>query len=532
MKKTKTEMKQEVKALFKLITDEKTAKLAIERMQEYNIDTDGLFDNTYYVTPEVLKACASDPKITYILKNPPEKVKSVSDEVISFDKQFEAWSVEERRQYSLAYIDSLFFRGKLKTDKNAGFRVFKIEDADRNHCSILTSERTDLEDEVVSYLGEVLVGMGQTASPPVLHEMFRYWQNYGVKVQGNKNEDGYEGGVRTCNSDLVDSDYWSLYRSPWLPDDTVPFPLLQETLNRMSEGPAFAAWIYGTYSGFYKGRQVFWIYGPDGEEGKSYLAKFLAAQFFGENKGYKAIDGVQIKQGSRFLNSTFVGAKLIVYPDCNRVHLMEMEIIKSLSSGGRDSTVSEEKFKGAQTITIEARVLVCSNFLPEVRRDNWYQSRLALCKITPLVGPKDPEIDKKYESELPGFLAYGKKCYEELCKDNERIILSREHNEWIESLIDKQDPLEKDIFARHFTLDKNGSITLKRVMQILELEENVKDDKSRKVWIDWLDTKVPGIERKKPHNKTTYYGMREITAPNKPEEKKQVVDIYAEMDLV
>ena len=110
--------------------------------------------------------------------------------------------------------------------------------------------------------------------------------------------------------------------------------------------------------------------------------------------------------------------------------------------------------------------------------------------------------------------------------------MSREHNEWIESLIDKQDPLEKDIFARHFTLDKNGSITLKRVMQILELEENVKDDKSRKVWIDWLDTKVPGIERKKPHNKTTYYGMREITAPNKPEEKKQVVDIYAEMDLV
>ena len=82
MKKTKTEMKQEVKALFKLITDEKTAKLAIERMQEYNIDTDGLFDNTYYVTPEVLKACASDPKITYILKNPPEKVKSVSDVVL------------------------------------------------------------------------------------------------------------------------------------------------------------------------------------------------------------------------------------------------------------------------------------------------------------------------------------------------------------------------------------------------------------------------------------------------------------------
>lgn len=531
MKKTKPEMKKEVRELFKHIRDEKSCRLAIERMHDYNISTDELFNNAYFVTPEVLKVCASDPKVTAMLKNPPIKETSETYEE-SFDEQYEKWSAEERRQYSLAYIDSLFFRGKLKTDKNAGFRIFKIEDYDTQQCSILTSERADLEDEVTSYLAETLVALGKTASPFVLREMFAYWQKYGVKVQGRKTEEGYEDGVRTCNSEIVDPDQWSLYRSPHVPDESVPFPLLQETLSRMSEGPAFAAWVYGTYTGLYKGRQVIWIYGPDGEEGKSYLAKFLAAQFFGENKGYKAIDGVQIKQGSRFLNSNFVGAKLIVYPDCNRIHLMEMEIIKSLSSGGRDSTVSEEKFKSAQTITIEARVLVCSNFLPEVRRDNWYQSRLALCRIKPLNGPKDPNIDKKYLEELPGFLAYGKKCYEELCKDNERIELSAEHAEWLETLIDKQDPLEKDIFNRHFTLDKTGTITLKRVLQILELEENVKDDKSRKAWIEWLDTKVPGIERKKPHNKTTYYGMREVTVSSRPEEKKTITDIYSEMDLV
>lgn len=526
-------MKKEVRDLFRLIVDEKTCRLAIERMQEYGISTKDLFFDSYYITPEVLRQCALNPKITDLLQNPPEPVASnlplVED---TFDKQFEKWNAEERRQYSLAYIDSLFFRGKLRTDKNGGFRIFKIDDYDKQQCSILVSDRSDLEDEVTSYLAETLVALNKTASPSVLREMFSYWQKYGVKVQGDKVEDGHEGGVRTCNSELVDSDYWSLYRSPWVPDDTVPFPLLQKTLDRMSEGPAFAAWIYGTYSGLYKGRQVIWLYGPDGEEGKSYLAKFLAAQFFGENKGYKAIDGIQIKQGSRFLNSNFVGAKLVVYPDCNRVHLMEMEIIKSLSSGGRDSTVSEEKFKSAQTITIDARVLVCSNFLPEVRRDNWYQSRLALCRIKPLTEAKDPDIDKKYMEELPGFLAYGKKCYEELCKDNEKITLSPEHSAWIETLIDKQDPLEKDIFNRHFILDSSATITLKRVMQILELEENVKDDKSRKMWIEWLDTKVPGIERKKPNNKTTYYGMREVTVSNKPEEKKTITEVYSEMGLV
>lgn len=530
MKKTKPEMKREVKALFESAKTDNDIKLAIEKMQEHGLSTNGLIDDTYYVTLPVLKKLTDSMK--QLIENPPERVEKEEDEgELSFDKKFEKMPAEEKKALARELVDPLFRMGRLKIATNAGFDLFKVDDLERQVCSLLDGDSKQLEAEVTSTLAEQLESLEVHASPFTVNQLYQYWKMNTKKLGKEFTDKGSIEGVRTCNSALVDPEYWSLYRSDWQPDSSVPFPLLKKTIDRMSEGPAFCAWMYGVYSGKYRGRQTFWIYGPDGEEGKSYLSKFLAGEFFGENRGYKAIDSTQISQGARWLSGNLAGAKLIVYPDCNRIHLVEMEIIKTLSSGGRDSTVAEKKFKSAQTVTIEARILVCSNFLPVVRRDNWYQSRLALCKILPLNEAKDPEIDKKYREELPGFLAYCKEQYDLLCTDNEKIQLSTAHADWLEQLIDKQDPLEKDIFARHFKLDPTGKVTLKRIQDILQVDENLKDNRSQASWFEWLNTKVLGIEQKRPHNVATYYGMSE--KENKGmEEKKTIVETYADLGLV
>ena len=505
MKKTKTEMRQEIKKLFEFATDEKTIRLAIERMQEYDIPTDDLYNNEKYITRTVLARC--NDKMKHLLENPPEA--PIQEKInVSFDDIWDEAGTDKKREWALDYVDNIAHRGRLSTDTNGGFRTFLLKEINSKEVSLLTASEDEIKDTITCTLAEMTVAAGNTASPTTQDEMYWYWKRFTDKLGREFNECPTRGVV-SCSSPLTDADRYTLYYSSYQPDSTVPFPNLMKTINRMKEGKAFCALIWGVYSGKYRGRQVIWIYGGHGEEGKSYLVKFLGKELFGENFGMKSIDGVHIKNNSNFMMSDFVGAKLVIYPDCNRVHLMEMEAIKQLSSGGRDSTVSEAKFKNAQTVTLEARIIVCSNFLPKVLADNWYQSRLILCPIERLTEAKDPTIDEKYKIELPGFLAYCAQCYEELCKDNEAIQVSSGHAEMMKSLIETSDPLEKEIFEKYFVMDTEGKVPFKKVNDILEVAAGKKSERDRKEYLDWIQ-RIPFITLGKYGNRRTFFGFREL----------------------
>jgi phage/plasmid-associated DNA primase len=349
-------------------------------------------------------------------------------------------------------------------------------------------------------------------SPPgIINTLRDYWDIYG-KTLGN-DEDLAGSGVQTCYADIFENepeykDIWSLYKSPHKPDASVPFPKLKETIDRMSEGDAFAAWIWGTYSQVYQGRQIFWVYGPEGEEGKSYLGKFLGKELFGENAGYRVINNLKTKSRNQFTTAAYIGAKLIVYPDCNDRRVLWTELFKSLAGGGRDSEVVEEKYGSSNTVTLDARGIIISNQLPELKRENWLLSRLALCRIDPMKDKKNPNIDKIYLEELPGFLAYAKDCYERLCPDNEAIKLKPETKKWIEEIIDQQDPWLKDVFVRYFELDNNSVVTFKRMKEIMELSEGMKG-MDYKNWCEWLTHQVPGVTIVKRSNGFCFKGIYE-----------------------
>ena len=489
MKMNKHELKLTIKhRLAKLKKgDEALLREIVQDMVDWDLDPTLIYSKSY--SPDLLKYT---DKMKDIIDNPPPP--STEERVDT--EEGEGIPLETKVQLG----DFFMRRGQLNTDTNEISKFFLVKDLEKKLLTRIKGTHDEIIRELRPKVGKELQQSNHELTGKSLTEFCTVWEDFTNKI------------LVKHHSSAIDPEHdWCLYYSPHRPDATVPFPKLKETLDRMSEGDAFAAWIWGVYSGQYKGRQMFWIHGEEGEEGKSYLAKFLGKELFGENAGYRAIDGSQIKNGSNFLISQFTGAKLVVYPDCNRIHLVEMELIKSLSSGGRDSLVSEEKFGAAQTVTVDAKLLVCSNFAPVARRDNWYQSRLIYCTILPLTGKKDPDIDKVYTEELPGFLAYAQDCYKKLCKNHEKIELSKQHKKLITDLIDKQDPFDKDIFARHFVLDPKSYVSYKKVKDILEVQEGIKGNEYKR-WAEWL-VSCPGISTKRMNIGFVYDGFREINTP-------------------
>ncbi|VUX47794.1 hypothetical protein DF3PA_70115 [Candidatus Defluviicoccus seviourii] len=270
-------------------------------------------------------------------------------------------------------------------------------------------------------------------------------------------------------------DNYCMYRCPIEPDDTIEFPKTQEFLDRLTDGPAFAAFIYGVWSGLYAGRQVMWIWGPQGEEGKSFFTTEVLSELFGLDKGLKAISNNLATAGGRFGMGAVGDAVMVLYPDANNTMITHSEFLKTLAGGGRDAVSKEKKFANPVTSIVKARVIVTSNFTPHVTRENFITSRIFIQKIKPFVGPKDPSIGKVYRQELPGFLAHGKRCYDELCANHEEIKKNKAADKLLEQVISACNPEWEDFVSRVFEFTAEGVVTIPRMKEILE-EHNLRND--------------------------------------------------------
>jgi len=221
-----------------------------------------------------------------------------------------------------------------------------------------------------------------------------------------------------------DVEGWCLHRPTVFPDAQSPMPTWDSVLGRMDDPRAFAAWIWGIYMGEYEGRQILWVYGPHGEDGKSVFLKVIGEELFGPALG--AIDNVQIKKKSGFLNSFFVNTKLVIYPDCKNKRVLMTEAFQSIANGGIDMVVVEPKGEKAYFSHLKARAAIASNYLPEITGDNFSTSRLLLIELDEAIEARTTpsEYGGALRKELPGFLAYAKSAYEELCPDNYKIRMN------------------------------------------------------------------------------------------------------------
>ncbi len=499
------EIKAEIQDLFATVGDSDSKLLDIIQIFYANGIPPANYKNGF-ITDAALKRLSL--KFQETLNIAPEKLETeIAD---GYDAYFaNCKDAKALLAISLKITQPLYRHGFMETDTSEIARIFKITDAQNQVCTELIGDQKKLGDTIRRGIAESLKSKDQVCFSNTVRVMEEFWSMYDKPLTPVYNR------IQTCYAAIFENEptydeTWCLYKSPHKPDNTIKFPLLKETLDRMSEGDAFAAWIWGVYSRRYQGRQVFWIYGPDGEEGKSYLAKFLGKELFGENKGYKIVNNLKTKNSNQFTTSAYVGARLVVYPDCNNRRILWSELFKSLAGGGRDSEEVEAKYGTSNTVTLDARGMIASNQLPELRRENWLLSRLALCRIQPFTGEKDPNINKKYLTELPGFLAYAKECYEKLCPDDEAIKLKEETIQWIATIIDEQEPLSKDVFLRYFELDTGSQITYKRMKQLMELNEGMKG-RDYKDWVEYINS-LPGVATVRLGDGYVFSGLNERSA--------------------
>lgn len=289
---------------------------------------------------------------------------------------------------------------------------------------------------------------------------------------------------------------WCLHRPTVIPNSSVKFPSWGKLLARMSDPKPFAAWIAGVYTGRYKGRMVLWLYGPNGEDGKSTIANIIGRSLFGP--AYTAISDAVLKGNKSFINSFFAGAELICYGDASNTKVLGTEEFKTLASHGADLVLIERKHKHPYFAKLTARVWVNSNFMPEVENSNFATSRLLLIEIEKMTHETpDPKAIERLTGELPGFLAHAIECYEELCPDDYKIAVSSTTTKLIESCIHRSEQNFEEIFDKHWEYSPNESDKIESIVcsRILH-QEGILSTKEQAKFYEWAQEHRNVIKRK------------------------------------
>jgi hypothetical protein len=337
---------------------------------------------------------------------------------------------------------------------------------------------------------------GVPLPPRKANELIKYWFNHTELIE----EPSIMG--------LVGDDHWCLHRSKYFPDPSVDFPTWKKVLSRMSDAEAFCAWQYGVYSALYNGRQMVWMHGENGEEGKSLVARVIGQHLYGP--AHNAISNASISSNEkRFLNSFFEHAALVIYPDASNRKCLSSEEFKTLASAGSDPVLIERKGKPAYTAYLNARMWICSNFSPEVTSDNFMTSRLLYINISPLVDEApDPSISERLIAELSGFLAYAKECYEKRCPDNYRI--QTDTDSAVKELTEQYYENYDIIFSKHWQQADEQSEVEAPVLKSILCNEGIKSNTQYSEFVEWL-AKYKGVKKQKRssmNGRIFYTGMK------------------------
>lgn len=278
----------------------------------------------------------------------------------------------------------------------------------------------------------------------------------------------------------------------------------------MSDPEAFAAWVYGVYSGDYRGRQVLWLHGPHGEDGKSAITDLIAKELFGP--AHHAISNASLSASEkRFLTSFFENARLVIYPDASNRRCLMSEQFKTVASAGADPVLIERKGRQAYTSRLQARMWVCSNFAPEVTKDNFVLSRLLYIHIDKMRDEKpDPAVIDHLRDELPGFLHYAEQAYAKKCRDQYKILTNEKHLAEVDQMADAFFEEYDVIFQKHWESGGETDFVEGAKVRDIMQKEGLRHNHDYRDFTTWLIERKGVVKRKisQDGGKIRYYGMR------------------------
>lgn len=242
-------------------------------------------------------------------------------------------------------------------------------------------------------------------------------------------------------------------------------PVWKSFLDRISDPIAFAAFIWSVFEIKHIGRQMLYLQGGDGEEGKSIMAKAIRSAI-GEQY-VASMRPNDFSTSSNFGLSKAEGRRLLIIPDVNNDKLLKYDGLKQVLGG--DAVSIENKYEKAYTTVINCRVLAASNYALDLGGENFETSRLLWLEINEMKEFID-NLEDKLKDEFNKFLSYCKICYGKVCQNHYRIISEDSENRIKESLEVKHDDVASEYYDL-FEYDPNYYITRKNFNTVIAIKK-------------------------------------------------------------
>ena len=299
------------------------------------------------------------------------------------------------------------------------------------------------------------------------------------------------------------------------------------------EGKVFKAFVWSIFDAKNTGRQMLYIYDPDGFSGKSVVANAIASAL-----GTNLVTAVQKDSlSNQFAFSKVWKSRLVIVGDNKNPYLVKSEKMHMIL--GSDYAEVEPKGKSSFSVKLQAKVMANGNTKLKIDPDATHESTRVIIiepKMTDdilkeiavldedgnikrysngkpqLIG--DASFGERLEKEFRSFLVDCKAAYEELCPTRSSIILPEEMLASIEYLsedtVDSIDDKAEELFdfdpkyymtvnsfretidqligdLRSFTSKDDANLTYDSIKQHLEKKYHIRKSSKR---IDKVKTKV------------------------------------------
>ena len=203
--------------------------------------------------------------------------------------------------------------------------------------------------------------------------------------------------------------------------------------------PVFKAFLWAAFDPLNDGRQLLYLYDPDGYTGKG---RVVGAVMSSVPQISVAINAESLK--NRFFVSQLFGKRLLFYPDCKNTKILHYEVIHSLTGG--DYMPVEFKFQQGFTLKMYMRCLIMSNDPPSVSRYRKHEmSRIIIIEMDSKMCTSkkhksdsgdnigDSSYGARLKSQFWHFLYTCREDYEKLCPNHCDILIPKDSFESISS---------------------------------------------------------------------------------------------------
>lgn len=214
-------------------------------------------------------------------------------------------------------------------------------------------------------------------------------------------------------------------RLPWVRGDGKT-PTWDLIMSKMTNAAAFRQWLGSLFFDEARQHQYVWIHGQ-GNDGKGSMNDVLADVF---KRAYRSKQPPAM--GDKFWTYGLVGARLVVFPDCNNQTFTAGGLFKTLTGG--DPVDVEAKGKMSFTTRLGCKFLFLSNEKPNISCEDADMRRIIYCEFVRKMraDEKDPHFKKKLWDEAGHFLSRCIAEYNAACPEHQEIERDKEAiEEWV-----------------------------------------------------------------------------------------------------